>query len=130
MSIFLKRVFTSGPAQPRNNTTWNAPVVLNFLESWHPAGCLPLLNLSRNFIILLALLSGQRSQSLLLLDIRNLTCTQTRLYLGFGDVLKTPDQVLTRLRLLFQPFPTTLHCVMSNYIHYMDRTRSFKSKVT
>ena len=43
VSKFLKGVFASGPALPRNNTTRDASVGLNLLASWHPASSLSLL---------------------------------------------------------------------------------------
>ena len=46
ISKFLRGVFSRHPTLPRNNVTWDADVVLNFLKTWAPAKRLSLRQLT------------------------------------------------------------------------------------
>ena len=65
---FIKGVFEMNPALPKYPNTWNVNVVLNYLELLHPHNKLTLDMLSQTLDMLLALLSGQRCQTILKLS--------------------------------------------------------------
>lgn len=69
---FMKGVFNLRLSLPRYNVTWDVNIVLQFLKNLTPISSLSLLKLSQKLLMLLALLSGQRSQTLHLIDIRNI----------------------------------------------------------
>ena len=85
---FMKGVFASRPAVPKTYFTWDVALVLKFLKSLSPPKALNLLALSRKLATLLALLSGQRGQSLHLLRVEDCECTDTQLVLRFSVPLK------------------------------------------
>ena len=62
---FIKGVFEMKPALPKYSNKWNVNVVLNYLELLHPHNKLTLKELSQKLAVLLALLSGQRCQTIL-----------------------------------------------------------------
>ena len=66
---FLKGVYESGPSAPRYVETWDVTVVLKFLATLHPPSKLTLRELTLKLVMLVSLVSGQRGQSILLMDI-------------------------------------------------------------
>ena len=60
---FMKGVFATRPSLPKTTVTWDTCVVLNYLKSMYPAKTLKTVTLTM-------LLTGQRCQSLTLMDIK------------------------------------------------------------
>ena len=88
MIRFLKGVFQLHPALPRNEITWDPDIVLHYLRRQAPVKTLSLKSLTIKLATLMALLSGQRAQTLHLLDIRNITLSKNSVKCRLGDVLK------------------------------------------
>lgn len=128
---FLKGVFAERPALPRNSVTWDPTLVLDYLASQYPHKALSFIQLSRKLLMLLALLTGQRGQSLHLLDLQNITCTKDCLALRFGDLLKTsrPGHHLGEIRLPSFPVNGAL-CVVSTYMDFVQRSKPLRGKTT
>ena len=84
----MKGIFNKRPNLPKNNITWDPEIVLNYLKTLSPIGKLNLINLSIKTVALILILTGQRGQSLHLLDIRNVTVSSGNIKLKFGDILK------------------------------------------
>ena len=70
---FLKGVFQSRPALPKYTSIWDVKVVLSFLKTLSPASKLTLKELTLKLTMLLMLVSGQRIQTIQLLDIEHMT---------------------------------------------------------
>ena len=64
VSRFLKVTFTTRPALPKYKEMWDVNTVLEHLKTLHPAGTLPLKLLSLKIVMLMAILSGQRCQTI------------------------------------------------------------------
>lgn len=69
ISRFLKGVFQMRPALPRYTQIWDIDVVLNYLRTLSPANKLNLKMLTYKVTMLLMLLSGQRIQTVQMLNI-------------------------------------------------------------
>ena len=61
---FMKGVFELKPVLPKYRHTWDVDTVLNFLECYAPNDKLTLKELSHKLVMLLALLTGQRCQTI------------------------------------------------------------------
>ena len=85
----LKGVFQSRPSLPRRTVTWDTDGVLAFCEKLSPVSQVSSQHPTLKSGILVTLLSGQRAQSLHLMDIRNITVSKSFYKLMFGDLLKT-----------------------------------------
>lgn len=72
---FMRGTFNLRPALPRYVHTWDVSVVINYLKSQSPTEELSLKQITLKLAMLMALLSGQRAQSLQLLDIRKMNQT-------------------------------------------------------
>ena len=126
---FMKGIFNLRPALPKNSTTWDTSVVLNYLKSQSPPDALSLLALSRKLVTLLLLLSGQRGQAIHSLDITTTSCTKDMLILRFDKLLKTskPGSHLDEIVLPAYTSEPGL-CVVQTYLAYVRRTKRFRSK--
>ena len=85
---FMKGVYTLRPALPRYNVTWDVNVVLKYLKGLSPLESLSLLQISQKLLMLLVLLSGQRGQTIHLMDIKNIFITEDNVQIVIGDLLK------------------------------------------
>ena len=84
----MKGVYTPRPALPRYNVTWDVNVVLKYLKGLSPLESLSLLQVSQKLLMLLLLLSGQRGQTIYLMDTNNIFITEDNVQIVIGDLLK------------------------------------------
>ena len=124
---FMKGVFSARPALPRYGVTWDVAAVLKYLKSQSPLEALTCLALSRKLAMLLLLLSGQRGQSIHLLEIKAIECQSSVLILRFNKLLKTsrPGKHLEEIVLpAFEQDPSL--CVVTTYKAYVARTKRYR----
>lgn len=128
---FMKGVFNLRPSLPRYNVTWDVNIVLKFLKKLTPISSLSLLKLSLKLLMLLALLSGQRGQTLHLIDIRNIHLQDSCVKIVIGDLLKTSDNKkhLGEINLSRYDEDTDL-CVVNALTHYLQRTEHLRALET
>ena len=84
----MKGVFQVKSSLPRYTITWDPGLLLRFLRSHSPNGNLGLKMLTFKTVTLLTLLSAQRMQTVHLLDIRNMSITDSIVKVSIGDKLK------------------------------------------
>lgn len=104
--MFMKGIFTLRPTLPRYNVTWDVNKVLNYLQKLSPLESLSLLELSQKLLMLLLLLSGQRGQTIHLVDVKNIFIDAGNVKIIFGDLLKTSKQGKHLAELNFSAFPS------------------------
>ena len=120
-------MFNKRPAFLRNTVTWDADIVLTFLKKWSPAANLSLPWLTLKVVLLCLLVSGQRSQALWLLDLRNITWSKTDIRCTFGDLLKTSVPNRHQDELVIGSFPEDKSLCVVHYLrHYEKRTRALR----
>ena len=85
---FIKGVFEMKPALPKYSNTWNVGVVLNYLELLHPHNKLTLKELSQKLAMLLALLSGQRCQTIIKLSLSSMKLSSSTCVFQITSLLK------------------------------------------
>jgi hypothetical protein len=61
---FLQGAFNQRPSLPRNDVTWDVNIVLRYLQQQWPISNLSLKDLTIKCVMLLALTTGQRAQSI------------------------------------------------------------------
>ena len=66
---FMKGVFEKRPPHPRYNKIWDVSLVHKYLASLDPVEMLTLKDLTLKLLMLLLLVTGQRGQSMHLLNI-------------------------------------------------------------
>ena len=131
VSRFMKAVFLQRPAFSRTHVTWDPQMVLDYICSLGSTEALSLLHLSRKLVILMLLLSGQRGQTLHLLDVRNLSLSESQAIFGIGDLLKTSRPGAHFSGLVFEAYPHDSRlCIVHTIKHYLYRTRSIRGELT
>lgn len=128
---FMRGVFVLRPALPRYNVTWDVNIVLKYLKSLSPLSSLSLLQLSHKLVMLLALLSGQRGQTLHLIDIRNIHFQENSVKIVIGDTLKTSNAKthLGEIELMKYDVDKDL-CVRHTLSNYLEKTETRWGSVT
>ncbi|XP_021365911.1 uncharacterized protein LOC110458506 [Mizuhopecten yessoensis] len=126
---FMKGIFHARPALPRYSTTWSVSLVLQYIQTLSPVHTISLRFLSLKLVMLLALLTGQRCQTLHLIDIRNITVTESQVTIVIGDLLKQskPGRHLPPIVLCAFPTDSSL-CVVTVLKEYLERTKVLRKE--
>lgn len=100
---FFKGAFKIKPSFPKYDCTWNPNVVLDYLANLYPNNSLSLEQLTKKLVVLLALSTGQRCQTLSLIRISNIKISSERIIINITDIIKTSGigRVQPRLDLPF-----------------------------
>ena len=85
---FMKSAYTINPAIPKYHNTWDVAVVLKFLEKWSPSRFLSRKQLTFKLVTLLALVSGQRVQTLEAFNINHCHFDSTCATFSINKLLK------------------------------------------
>ena len=123
----LKGIFNLQPSLPKNIVTWDPAVVTKYLKTLSPVANLKLLDLSHKTAMLLLLLTGQRGQSIHLIDIRNLTVTNHYVKIRFGDAMKTTRPGFQQKELNIKAYaPDRRLCIVTVLKEYLERTKDLR----
>lgn len=126
---FLKGVFQLRPALPRNEVTWDPDIVLMHLKRLSPVVRLSLKDLTLKLVMLFALLSGQRAQTLHLLDVRNITVSKNSIKCRIGDLLKHSRPGKHQAELNLKAYaPDRRLCIVTVLSEYLARTGHFRKQ--
>ena len=128
---FTKGVFQARPALPRYQKTWDTSIVLSHLKTLHPLGKLTLQQLTHKLVMLCALVTGQRSQSLHLMDLSNLSKTNDSYVFHIDELIKQSAPTRTQPTLVIPSFPADHSlCVASTLEEYIRRTAPLRHNET
>lgn len=120
----LKGVFNLRPTIPKTGVSWDPEIILRFLRKLSPVKSLSLKNLTHKTVTLIWLLSGQRGQSVQLIDKRNLTLTAHSLKIRFGDVLKTTRPGHHQQEITIKAYaPDRRLCIVTVMREYLAKTK-------
>ena len=86
---FLRGVYNSRPSLPRYTEIWDVRIVLDKLREMSPASTLALKELTYKLVMLIALVSAQRGQTIHLLNIKNMTKTESSYSFTITELTKT-----------------------------------------
>lgn len=120
---FMRGVFNLKPPLPRYEEIWDVKPVLNLLRSWSPCKVLSLKKLTIKLVVLLALVTAQRVQTLQLLSIENMKCHNEKVVFFITDLLKQsrPGHLGATIELFGYPTDRKL-CVRTVLKHYLRQT--------
>ena len=127
---FMKGVFENRPSLPRYSATWDIAVVLKYLGKMHPADKLSLKELTLKVVTLLALLSGQRRQTLHALKVSCMQLSPNKCVFVLDKLLKTskPGRHLSHLEFLsYTPDPSL--CIVKYLLEYVKRTQTLRQGI-
>ena len=99
----MKGIFNKRPSLPKTNITCDPAIVLTYIRRLCSGDKAHFLVLSIKTVTLILILTGQRGQSLHLLDIRTVNSCSGNIKFRFGDILKTsrpgyqPEEIAVRV---------------------------------
>lgn len=127
----MKGVFERRPSLPKYKSTWDVNVVLESLRKFEHVKKLSLKELSWKLTILLMLLSGQRIQTIHLLDIRYMTLTESSCSFSISKPVKQTRPGTHVHDLVFQAyFKDPGLCIVECLQEYVIRTKSLRGEET
>ena len=134
MCRLLRGVFSTRPSLLRYHSIWDVATVLRHLKTLHPPSQLKLRDLTLKLTMLIALLSGQRCQTIHALDIKGMKVeahpTQKYVF-QIHKLLKTsrPGHHLNHLVLQSYPEDKQL-CIFEVFQSYLEMTQPLRSDYT
>lgn len=121
---FLRGVFNLRPSLPRYSTIWDTTVVLDKLRELSPANSLSLKTLTLKLVLLLALVTHQRVQTLHLLKVEDIVFSGAQVQVKFSELLKQSRPNYHLQPLLLEEFAACKElCVVSYLRIYISKTR-------
>lgn len=85
----LKGAFKQKPSFPKYCTTWDPQVVLNYIANWYPNRELNREQITKKLVILLALCTAQRVQTISLIKVENIAICSNGISIAIKDIIKT-----------------------------------------
>jgi len=122
---FMRGIFIMKPSLPRYNFTWNITDLLQYVGKLDNE-TLTLKQATFKLSALLALLTAQRLQSLLLIDIRNIVFSENIVKIRFGDLLKQSKPGKHISELVLDSYVDKNLCVVTclkSYLHLKSKLR-------
>lgn len=125
---FLRGVYNSRPSLPRYTEIWDVRIVLDKLREMSPASTLALKELTYKLVMLIALVSAQREQTIHLLNIKNMTKTQSSYSFTITELTKTKKPGHKADIITLMAFtPEIRLCVYHCLEEYIQRTEKLRS---
>lgn len=122
---FMKGIFKLNPPKSKHIVTWNVKKVLDLLRNKINSE-LTLKELSQKCLMLLALCTGQRAQTLTALNLDNLIKEENRFTFTFSKILKTSRPGFKHLVQICK-FPNdSVICPLECLIEYLKRTSNIR----
>ena len=127
VSRVLKGTFTTRPALPKYKEVCDVNTVLEHLKTLHPAESVSLKLLTLKLVMLMAILSGQRCQTIHALTTRDMKVSDSKVVFIVNELLKTtkPGKECTKIEFLSFNEDRRL-CVVRYLSEYLKRTKDMR----
>ena len=126
VSRLLKGIFQTKPPLPRYSETWDVSVVLHYLQGSSPVGTLNLKELTLKLVTLILLVSGQRGQTIHLLNISNMRVSADGYTFLFSKLLKQTRPGSPKPTVTLTAFRDSRLRVVTTLEEYISRTESLR----
>lgn len=127
---FFKAVSNIRPAKPKYDYTWNPKLVLDYFSNCAENSALSLENLTMKVCTLLALVTAQRMQTLLLIEIDNIKLSNERIEIPIAKRIKTSghNRVQPYLRIPFFHENQKI-CAAQALLVYIEKTKDLRQNI-
>lgn len=127
VSRFMRSVFIRRPNLTRVRLTWDYNDVLEHMKTLHPAEELPICQLTKKLVTLMAILSGVRGQILYLMNTKFMDLQTDYVIFDIPELTKTdkPGSKMYQVRFDAYPYDRSL-CVVHYLFVYLERTLSVR----
>ena len=127
ISRFMKGVFRTRPPVPRYESTWDVQVVLSHLCSLAVPNELDLKSLTHKLVMLVALVSAQRTQSIHLLDLQFMKESTDQIEFVFPTHVKQSRPGYKVPSVILKAYPSDPRlCVVTHLNAYKEKTKSLR----
>ena len=124
---FMKGIYELRPYFPKHNSIWNVKTVFSYFRSQNSATELSLKELSIKVAFLLCLLSGQRCQTIVFLDIKEMDSLEDRYVFHIQEKLKQSQAGYHIKPLEFRKYPIDKKlCIFTHLQEYIRRTENLR----
>ena len=126
--LFIKGIFELRPNLPKYQSIWNVDIVLNYLEKLSPVNNICLKYLTFKLVTLIALLSGQRCQTLSLLKLSEMALSDNKCIFHVQSLLKQSrsGKHLHHIEIISYPVNKNL-CIITTLKEYISRSSILRS---
>ena len=123
----MKGVYNCKPTLPRQSATWDVNLVIRYLKSLYPQGNLSLKQLSYKLIVLLALTTGERIQTLYFVDLKIVMLSPDFIKIRIGDLLKQTKVGYHLTELYIEEYKQDKAvCVVEAFHAYVEKTKMLR----
>ena len=124
---FLKAVFQSRPSLPKYSHTWDVTIVLDYLKTIAPKEKLTLKQLTQKLAMLCLLVTGNRCQSLALMDINTMFKEKSSYKFPINELVKQSRPGKEQPVLVLPAYPVDRRlCVYTYLTEYLSRTNDIR----
>ena len=125
---YLKGLYQLRPSLPIKSriATWDPDIVLKEIKTWYPHSDISLKLLSYKLCVLLALLSGQRVQTLSNISIDDIDFVHGKCNIVIKALLKTSKKGVQQKPLEFLQFSCKELCIYDVLLNYLERTKTLR----
>jgi len=127
VSRFMKGIYKSTPPTPRYKSAWDVQPVLTYLSSFNVAKELDLKSLTLKTVMLVALVSAQRGQSLHMLDINCMKESPNSFEFVLPEHVKQSRPGYKVPSIMLQAYPADQSlCVVTHMKEYLQKTEPLR----
>ena len=124
---FLKGVYNSRPSTPKYTSTWDVSVVLTYLKSLSPSHKLDLQTLTCKLITLCFLVTGQRCQTIHLMDLRYMHVGKASYKFYTPHLVKHSRPGTSQPLLVLPSYPPDRRLCVTTYLkQYLKQTKELR----
>lgn len=118
------------PARPKYDHIYDLDPVLRFIENLYPLEELSLLELTYRLVLLLAVVTAHRKQTLSLIKIENISKTRSGFEIEIPDRIKTSRVGVHQPLLILPRFEDKPKlCVARTLEHYLEETKELRGEI-
>ena len=129
ISRFMRGVFHLRPPVSRYTKTWDVGIVLNYLRKLYPATKLPLKDLTHKLVMLLALTSAQRVQTLYHMNLDKMNLTDKNMECVLDKKLKQNQPGRSGCSIQVSAYKADSRiCVIRYLREYLRRTKDIRGQ--
>lgn len=127
----MRGTYNLRPPLPRYTTTWDVNLLLQYISTLEPLKTISLKQLTHKLVCLCALTTGQRAQTLSLLNLRNMSIENGTVKFNITELTKTSKPGKVQPTVILSTYrPNTTMCVVRTLLEYILRTKPFRNQNT
>lgn len=122
----MKGLYNVNPPKPKYRVTWDVSVVLAYIRTLYPLEALSLKDLTFRLVMLLALTTAQRAQTLVSLSLDHMQDITVGCIFHIVTLLKTSGPGRTQPSVCVKKFVDAELCVYRTLVHYIAVTSGLR----